>query len=301
MHRLTPAVLAFATSLFFATHALAAQRAFVASYGNDSSAAAGCLLANPCRTFTAAMTAVDAGGEVIALDAAGYGSVVITKSVTITTNPGYFAGISVASGHGIELNGPIRVVLRGLNINAIGGGALSGIHITNADSLTVEDCIVSNFPLIGINSVFAAQADLHIVESTFRGNGVYGILVGGGSTATIRNVRMSANAWAGLAVLDNTTWGPAKALVTDSDSSGNGTGFLAEGGHLSIRGSSASANESGIIGAGAGARVAIAHSSIVGNTYGLQNFDGLFESYGNNLLRYNSIPTEGAITLVGEQ
>src|SRR5688572_9733815 len=198
MHRLTPAVLGFASVLFLVTDLLAAQRAFVASYGNDSHAEFGCLLTNPCRTFATAMIAVDAGGEVVALDAAGYGSVVITKSVTITTNPGYFAGISVDNGHGIELNGPIHVVLRGLNINAIGGGALSGIHITNADSLTVENCIVSNFPLIGINSVFAAQADLRILESTFRGNGVYGILVGGGSTATIRNVRLSANLWAGL-------------------------------------------------------------------------------------------------------
>ena len=70
-----------------------AQRVFVASYGNDANTATGCGFANPCRGFTAAMTAVDAGGEVVALDAAGYGAVTITKSVISGVN---ITGVSVA-------------------------------------------------------------------------------------------------------------------------------------------------------------------------------------------------------------
>ena len=54
----------------------AAQRVFVASYGSDSNAAMSCTLAAPCRSFATAMTVVDAKGEVVALDAAGYGPAV---------------------------------------------------------------------------------------------------------------------------------------------------------------------------------------------------------------------------------
>jgi len=45
------------------------------------------------------MTQVDPGGEVIALDAAGYGAVTITKSVNIIANPGFYAGITASSAH----------------------------------------------------------------------------------------------------------------------------------------------------------------------------------------------------------
>src|SRR5215470_7149502 len=96
-------------------HALS-QRTFVASTGDDGpSAAAGCTLAQPCRSFAAAMAHTLFGGEVVVLDSAGYGPVTISQSVAITAPAGVYAGISVltASGDGVVVAGAgIDVVLR---------------------------------------------------------------------------------------------------------------------------------------------------------------------------------------------
>jgi len=59
----------------------ARARVFVSGVGSDSNP---CSRTAPCRTFQKGHDTVAAGGEVVALDPAGYGAVIITKSVTIT-------------------------------------------------------------------------------------------------------------------------------------------------------------------------------------------------------------------------
>jgi hypothetical protein len=60
-----------------------AQRTFVASTGNDANNAFNCSIVKPCRGFAAAVGVTASGGEVIVLDSAGYGAVMITQSVSI--------------------------------------------------------------------------------------------------------------------------------------------------------------------------------------------------------------------------
>ena len=63
----------FATALacsLATTPVHARARVFVASYGNDANP---CTFGSPCKTFQAAVNAVDAGGEVTAIDGAGFG------------------------------------------------------------------------------------------------------------------------------------------------------------------------------------------------------------------------------------
>src|SRR5258705_8692996 len=136
--------------------AQAVQRTFVASFGNDTNTATNCGFANPCRGFTAAQTVTDPGGEIVALDAAGYGAITITKSITITANPGFYAGIAVPSGDGVTIaTAAIKVILRGLNINGTGGA--NGVVMTNGASLTVENCVISNFASRGISITTPAK------------------------------------------------------------------------------------------------------------------------------------------------
>ena len=62
-----------ATAFAFSLHAAPAQaraRVFVASYGNDANP---CTFGSPCKTFQVAVNNVDAGGEVTAIDSAGFG------------------------------------------------------------------------------------------------------------------------------------------------------------------------------------------------------------------------------------
>src|SRR5580692_11877630 len=67
------------------------DRVFVASYGSDSNP---CTFGSPCKTFQNAVNTVAAGGEVTAIDSAGFGPVIIGKAVTITSPNGVEAGIA---------------------------------------------------------------------------------------------------------------------------------------------------------------------------------------------------------------
>ncbi len=91
-----------------AAHAAAPQRTFVSGGGNDANP---CSLASPCRSFTAAVTAVAAKGEVIVLDSAAYGTVTITKSVSLIAPSGIYAGVTVSAGDGITVNAPGGIVV----------------------------------------------------------------------------------------------------------------------------------------------------------------------------------------------
>src|SRR6516164_1510496 len=92
----------------------ARARVFVASYGSDSNP---CTFGSPCKTFQHAHDVVDAGGEVTAIDSAGFGPINITKSVSITSPAGVEAGIVPASGgDAITINTTGDVFLRGLTL-----------------------------------------------------------------------------------------------------------------------------------------------------------------------------------------
>ena len=111
-------VLSVLIAVAFTATAHAQQRRFVSGTGSDANP---CSLPAPCRTFTAAVAAVAADGEVVVLDPAGYGAFTVTKGVKITVPPGLYAGITAFSGNGITVNaGPTDViVLRGLTINGL--------------------------------------------------------------------------------------------------------------------------------------------------------------------------------------
>jgi hypothetical protein len=161
------------------------QRTFVRSDGIDSNP---CSIAAPCRSFGAAIVKTSSGGEVVVLDAAGYGPVVITKPVSIIAPPGVYAGVTVMSGTGIVVNPVVgKVTLRGLTINALGG--TTGIDYQTGDALFLDNVTVSGFPTAGLNVFTAATGTVQIHDSIFRGNGI-GASFGttGGTTATLKVV-----------------------------------------------------------------------------------------------------------------
>jgi hypothetical protein len=270
----------------------AAQRAFVSFNGSDANLAAGCLLANPCRTFATAHTAVDAGGEIIALDAGGYGPVTITKSVTITANPGFFAGIAASAGNAVTINtAAVNVVLRGLNINGI--GATHGVSATLGARLNVENCVISGFTGQGIQVGDVGR--LRVVNTLIRGNGGIGILV-------LNNV---AGDVSGTQVLDNTSlgiWlqGASTLSITDSVLSGNAWGLGTSAGTASVIRTTASGNASSGIEV-QGGTVSVGHSQASNNgVYGLNNVGGTLRSLGNNVAVGNgTAATGGVITADG--
>jgi len=57
-----------------------ASRTWVSGVGDDANP---CSRTAPCKTFAGAISKTAAGGEIDALDPAGYGALTITKAITI--------------------------------------------------------------------------------------------------------------------------------------------------------------------------------------------------------------------------
>jgi len=128
------------------------QRTAVASYGLDTNQ---CRLADPCRSFNAAIAQTSPGGEVVILDTAGYGPMTINKAIKIIGPAGVYGGISVQGGAnpttGIVINAGDTddVILRGLDITGVAGTPplpLIGIDIQNAGAVHIEKSSIGNFP-----------------------------------------------------------------------------------------------------------------------------------------------------------
>ncbi len=264
----------------------AAQRTFVSVSGADNPA---CSLAAPCRAFAAAITAVAAGGEIIALDSGGYGAITVTKSVSIDAPQGIYAGVSVFSGDGVTIDGTnIVVVLRGLTIN--GQGGLRGIFINNAGVVHVENCVIANMPTSGITQ-FAGTLELKDV--TVR-NGGYGVVVQGPGQANLDHVRIEANT-IGLAAFSGGHVAMQNSIVTGSST----WGIVASlpnisGSEVTISRSMISSNNYGIyVDADNGANeaiVTVSESTISDNAVGIHvTSNGDVQLPGHTNLKHNTI------------
>ena len=302
---LTP-VFTFALLFLFASVAAQGQaaRTFVSSAGSDAN---DCSRPSPCRNLQRAHDAVAAGGEVVALDSAGYGAVNITKSVTITGEGVHAAATSPSGGgNAVSVNGAgITVVLRKLQIQShptsVSG---SGIFARNFAALHIESCTVraaSTGLFFLPNSADGTPArELFIKDSIFRNNGGGGIFLAnatdtGSLSATIERTRIENNAFGG-AEFQN-----AKVTLRDCLSSGNAfTGILAqEGSEVNVESCVSSYNGNHGIAAFDGGIIRVSHSTATNNTqFGFRN-DGTstFESRENSTVRGNGLGNiSGTIT-----
>ena len=122
----------------------ALPKVFVASTGNDADDGA---RTRPKRAFQAAHDAVDAGGQIVVLDTAGYGTVEITKSISIVVPPGVTGFVTAPSNaqFGIKVQaGPSDIVtLRGLIVEGT-ASTVRGIYARGGGTLVVEDTTVRN-------------------------------------------------------------------------------------------------------------------------------------------------------------
>lgn len=194
--KFSAAALACATALAASQASATAQRTFVASNGLDTNP---CSLAAPCRSFTATLAKTSAGGEIVVLDSAGYGSVTIDRAVSIIAPAGLYAGLSVfASTNGLTINAGAsdQVVLRGLTINGQGGD--NGIAFNTGAALYVEACTIRGFTGGGMaNIAFAPNSSAKLfVKDSFLRNSAAGVRItnsAGVATVTIDNTRIENN------------------------------------------------------------------------------------------------------------
>ncbi len=287
--RLSLGALALVCTVLLTGAQAQSARVFIsAQNGADSGV---CNQAQPCRTFTYALTQVSAKGEIVALDSGDYDQLVINKAVTIQAAPGVYAGINVTgssvSAVRVAAGANDAVVLRGLTLYAQGGQlGQVGINFAAGAALHVENCVINGFTLEGILS---ATGELFVKDTTVRDSG-YAIFVGS-NTATVKalleNCRLE-NSFHGLHASSN-----AKVTARNTTASGqSGNGFLAapSGGasaELNLE-NCISANNQGGISAIGSATVRAANSTVTDN-----NGNGLFSSGGGALLSRGNNTVEG--------
>jgi Right handed beta helix region len=275
-----------------------ATRTWVSGVGDDANP---CSRTAPCKTFAGAISKTAAGGEIDALDPAGFGQVTVTKAITIDGGAGQVAGIVTAGGNGITINAGVNdiVTLRNLRLFNVGSSSGNGIVLLNARSLHIENCTIASFAGNGINIVPNAAAQVFIDDSVSRGNTGDGLhVVAAGSNAvrvSVANSHFSDNA-NGIFSGDF-----SKMTVRNSDTNGNtGSGLVALGlaGATTVNlVNSTTANNIGygVIAGGSGAlpsQIRMSNVSTATNGVGLATgVNGSILSFGNN---YN--PGSGAPT-----
>jgi hypothetical protein len=267
------------------------NRSAVAVAGLDTNP---CTVASPCRSFGVAVTATAPGGEIIALDSAGYGPFTIDRALTVSGVPGVHAAITVNSGNGIDVAPafPDKVMLR--NLVLIGAGGTNGIYQTNGVDLTIQKCMVRGFLNFGI---FSGDVDGHLVvdhctllendfglyadggtnpsevlvrDSTVQGS-PFGIVIGYHTDAEIVNSTITHNNTGIEARNDNPSAWATRVVVENCTVAHNSYGVTA----------SATTN------AGNSATVAVSHTVLAYNQFGVltaasAGATAAVVSFGNN-------------------
>lgn len=124
---------------------------YVSGVGDDSNP---CISTAPCKTFSGAIAKTADGGTIHALDSGGFGSLTITKSITIDGS-GFESSVLTSGTNGITVVGAgINVVLRGLAFLGVSGsgacGGLSAVNVQQAASVRVENSRIAGFANAGV-------------------------------------------------------------------------------------------------------------------------------------------------------
>ena len=191
--RKTIAFTLFAFGVLSTTIIHAQTRTWVSGAGDDANP---CSFTSPCKSFAGAFPKTAAGGEIDAMGPGAYGTLTITKAITIDGGAGNVAGILAgAGGNGITVSAGASdvVILRNLAINGgVGTSSVgfSGISYTSGKALVIEHCAIEGFGFAGIQAQPSAGGIVMVKDtnlSNFPGGGFLpgvGIFVSSSSGVT---------------------------------------------------------------------------------------------------------------------
>jgi hypothetical protein len=290
-----------------------ATRTWVSGVGDDVNP---CSRTAPCKTFAGAISKTAAGGEIDCLDPGGFGTLTITKSITIDCT-GTFGSVLNSGGiNGFNVNDSASatpntadVILRGLSINGAGTTfGLNGISFTSGRSLVLEDVFIQNQKGgNGISFKPAGAARLNMAQVTIVNSGG-GVLVqptglSGSARAMLKNVRLENNTNLGFKIdtTGNTSGLGANATLdsVNVSASTNGIWVLTPGGaagaRIQVTNSTLYENGTGLRVDGALAGMRVGNTTVNSNTTGVLTVNGGFmNSYGDNRVDGNT--TDGTFT-----
>jgi len=283
-------ILACATPLY-----AQATRTWVSGVGSDANP---CSRTAPCQTFAGAISKTATGGEINCLDPGGFGTVNITKAITIDCGHTH-GSILAASTNGVIVNGAgIHVTLRGLAINGANTTTGNGVRILQAGSVTIDDVDIEHFGGTVTNGrgvtieTSTANVRVSILNSRLNhlnNSGVHSNPTGGNVILSMDNVQIENSANAGIQLRQLTT---AVINRVSSTNSLLGSGITLEltTANATVSNSNFSNNAFGVFnGNGGNPILRLASSTITNNTTdGLRINTGQVISSGNNMIRGNA-------------
>lgn len=173
-----------AVAIFTLTAASLAQaqatRTWVSGVGDDVNP---CSRTAPCKTYAGAISKTAKDGEISTLDPGGFGTITITKSITINgggQGQGYGSILSALATQGVLVNitdpADVRktVRLNWLDINGVSTG-IHGVRFLAGSALHIENSNLDGFTTSGIEWAPSAAAQLIVKNTSIRncaGNGV---------------------------------------------------------------------------------------------------------------------------------
>jgi hypothetical protein len=300
MRRISPALLAMSLSAIAVPLDVAlaqATRTWVSGVGDDVNP---CSRTAPCKTFAGAISKTAAGGEIDVLDPGGFGTITITKSITIDGSGGSIGSILASGTNGVNVNAAPadRVILRNLSINGAGTTlGLNGINFLAGNSLLVENVKLMNFSQNCISFQPAAKANL-LVSNSSMSNCAGGALVssttsGGSNFVQVNNSTFFKSA-APILSGQNSTMEISNSVITANG--GGGASASTNTSVLNIQQSQIVNNTTFGVQSSNGATVRLSQTNVTNNAgIGLQSVSGgLLVSFGNNFIGGNS--PDGAFT-----
>ena len=295
--------LALVITLFVAGVAQAqATRTWVSGVGDDVNP---CSRTAPCKTFAGAISKTATGGEINAIDPGGFGTLTITKSITVDGAGPMTSTLATGGISGFIINGAgVNVTIRNISIQGAKGSNSPGAHgirFIQGSVLNVENCVIQNFNNFGIDYQTATNSFLLVKDTIIRNTTAGGINIaptGGIARATIDNTRVE-NSTFGIKATGN-----SRTMINRSVASSNGAdaGFLADGAlaEMNIEDSIAAMNTIGVR-ARNQALIRISNTSVVDNINNglLAELSGQIHSYQQNRIRGNG--TDGVPNLEIDQ
>jgi hypothetical protein len=257
-----------------------ATRTWVSGVGDDVNP---CSRTAPCKTFAGAISKTAVAGEINCLDPGGFGAITITKSITLNCSA-TLGSVLVNGTNGVVIAAGTtdKVVLRNIQIQGINTG-LAGVKIISAATVSIENCIITEFTLQGISDVrTAGNTKLFVRDTIISNNGGTGIALTatGPNNADITNTS-SINNLFGVAVGNGNTAVARRSVFAGNTNSGVETDV---GGVLDVDNSSINNNVTGVMPNGI---IRLSNSDVSFNTTG---FSAAAISYGNNRLLGNTNP-----------
>jgi hypothetical protein len=300
---------AIASAIGFGSFPASAASTMIWVSGHGSDAANCGAVGAPCRTFQFAHDQVAAGGQIYVAEPAPYGPVTITKTVSIVNAGGGAASVRQANAEANAITikaGPDDVVyLRGLEIDGLGAAA-AGISVESAGSVSIVDCVVRRFKVMGVHVHQTSSLQMSIADTFVADNGQYGIVFWPQAAlrATLTRVRSVQNR-RGLYATGQETPAGARFLVSAVDSvfaNNTAIGVISEttSGHavpsVSLLNAEITGNSIGA--AATKGRISLSRSFVVGNDKGVVIESGLIYSRGDNTFRDNPLGdvSGGALT-----